>query len=88
MTKVHIGRLSRTITPEDESLIATNMADDEGGPNGISSVAAAQKGVFEMGTVITQPGLKRVDSTELLHLTLHQVDISDLSVICFPFQCH
>ena len=74
MNRIHVGSSSRTINPdEDKGLITESMADEEGGPNGISSVAAAQKGVFEMGTVITQPGLKRVDSTELLHLTLHQV---------------
>lgn len=34
--------------------------------------AETQKGVFEMGTVITNPGLKRSESSEVLHLTLHQ----------------
>lgn len=50
-------------------------ATPEGGENGgiMSNIAAAQQGVFEMGTVITQPGLKRVESTDTLHLTLHQV---------------
>ena len=66
--------------PLEESSVYTHLMAEDGGRgdnNGdvpISSIAAAQKGVFEMGTVITQPGLKRADSTELLHLTLHQVN--------------
>ena len=78
------GTTSIPLTPlEDPSLRAHLMSEDggRGDNNGdvpASSIAAAQKGVFEMGTVITQPGLKRADSTELLHLTLHQVRINQL----------
>ena len=43
------------------------------GEGPLSSLAATQKGIFEMSTVISQPGLKRVDSSEILHLTIHQV---------------
>ena len=51
------------------------MADPDGsnGDVPMSNIAAAQKELWETATVITHPGLKRADSTEILHLTLHQV---------------
>lgn len=80
--------VSKLSTPADGPSERTRLMSEEegtGGANGdgpLSSIAAAQKGVFEMGTVITQPGLKRADSTELLHLTLHQVMTSSQVMFC------
>lgn len=60
------------------------MADPDGdGANSdvpMSNIAAAQKELWETATVITHPGLKRADSTEILHLTLHQVNIRNIAV--------
>ena len=79
---------------EDSPLMATlTGVSNEVGPSGngegpISSLAATQKGIFEMSTVISQPGLKRVDSSEILHLTIHQVSFQSLFIDVNPMSRH
>ena len=58
--------------PDDDSGTPNENGDAKGGKE---NIGGTQAGVIEMSTLITQPGLKRAESTEILHLTLHQVMI-------------
>ena len=56
--------------------VAKEEGDEEESPNGDAgkgNIGAMQQGVIEMSTLITQPAMKRAESLEILHLTLHQV---------------
>lgn len=65
---------AKLVDPADMATIVSVGFKDTNGPNDSSNkyVGDSQGGVVELSTLITNPGMRKSESSEVLHLTLHQ----------------
>ena len=72
-TVISVGRLTDQFeSNRDDKPNGTDHPDkQERGPSALLEQTAG--GAMEMATLLNDPGMKRSESSEILHLTLHQV---------------
>lgn len=67
-TVISVGRVRDEVEPSNDD--KTNGKDRQPRKALLEETAG---GAMEMATVLNEPGMKRSESSEILHLTLHQV---------------